>query len=136
MSEVKLTIRPQRRRRIPSANALVIENIELRLTDNTRRQSSCDLVEGLHRINARDIDENVTTVARLLNLLFKAATLAGSLTSHRTALAFPPMSLINRNVSSALLRSAMISWAPSSPSRTADACPIPDAAPDTTAVFA
>src|SRR5689334_22593918 len=51
------------------------------------------------------------------------------------AVALPPTALIRCSVSSALARSAMMICAPSSAKRTADAYPMPDAAPDITAVL-
>src|SRR6516162_9454425 len=63
------------------------------------------------------------------------ATLAGSLMSHWTATALPPAALTACSVSSALARSAITICAPSSARRTADACPMPDAAPEITAIL-
>src|SRR5271155_2961301 len=66
---------------------------------------------------------------------FSVATLAGLLTSHWTAVAFPPAPAINCSVFSALWRSAMTIRAPSSANRSADAWPMPEAAPEITTVF-
>ena len=114
--------RPHRRCRMPSANAFVIRNIESRLTERTRRQSlEGDFVEGLHRIDAGVVDEDVAMAAVLLHRVLQLgdARRIADVAGNRGCLTAGTRNQLQRLIR--LSRSAITIRAPCSANRTADA---------------